>query len=112
MTFNLPGQAHALRKTSPREVLFATILNMHLSRKQLMRIAVGAFVATCVIRLATVSSILNIYGCAGSTADCSGLRQADIKVHVGSVLQYISLAVFASSLLILLYLWITKKERL
>jgi len=85
---------------------------MHPTRKHLKRIAIGAFVATFIIRLATVTSILSIYDCAGSTADCSAtLRQADIKVHIGSALQYITLAVFVVSFLMLLYLWMTKKER-
>lgn len=85
---------------------------MHPTRKHLKRIATGAFVAAFIIRLATVSSILNIYDCAGSTGDCSALHQADIKVHVGGVLQSISLAIFVVSLLSLLYLHVAKKERL
>lgn len=85
---------------------------MHPTRKRLKQIAIGAFVATFVIRLATATSILGIYDCAGPAGDCSGLRQADIKVLIGSVLQYITLAVFVVSLLMLLYLWVTKKDRL
>lgn len=84
---------------------------MHLTQKHLKRIAIGALVATFIIRLATVTSLLSIYNCAGSAAACSGLHQADVKVHIGSVLQSVSTAIFVVSLLMLLYLWVTKKER-
>jgi len=85
---------------------------MHLTRKRLKQIALGAFIATFLIRIATATSLLSIYDCAGSSADCAGLHQAAIRVYIGSTLQYISLAVLAVSLLALLYLWVTKKDRL
>lgn len=82
---------------------------MQITKKRLTLVAVGALIATLGIRLVTVFSIQDIYSC--STPNCSALSQADTAVSTGIILQYVSLAIFAVALLMLLYLWIAKKER-
>jgi len=82
---------------------------MQITKKRLIRVTVAALIATLGIRLITVFSIQDIYSC--STPDCSALSQADTKISIGITLQYVSLAIFAVAMIMLLYLWIAKKER-
>lgn len=85
-------------------------LNMHITRKLLGWTALAALTATVVIRLVAVFSIQDLYTC--STADCDALSSAGTKIDIAVALQYVSLAIFAVSLLAFLYLWVKKKERI
>jgi len=81
---------------------------MHLTKKHLALIAAISLITTFMIRFITILSIQDIYSC--TTIDCLAQSQASTNVSIGIALQYVSLAIFAASLLMLIYRWVTKKK--
>jgi hypothetical protein len=80
---------------------------MGLTKKLLKKITVGSFIATIVIKIVAVISILGIYNC--QTANCSALHTANIEVAIGGILLYLTTAIFTLSLIMLIIYYILRK---
>ncbi len=87
-------------------------VKLRLNRKLLLKIAISAFLLTFVIRIIAVLSIGGIYDCVGrnlSAEQCTALKHADIKIQVGSILQFITWYTFLVS--IVLWLWFVLRKK-
>ncbi len=82
---------------------------MKLNQKRLLKIVIGSFVLTAIIKFLTVASIWGIYSCPSNPGNCGALNHAQTKVTIGSILQIISYSIFLLSLIT--YIWFKVRKK-